>query len=62
MFLVLQGDSGGPLMIKDFKTNIWSVVGIVSHGVGCGSKDFPGVYTRVAAFIDWIEKKTKLKF
>lgn len=28
--------------------------GIVSYGTGCGFNELPGVYTRVAAHMDWI--------
>ena len=49
-------------MFKDFATNIWYQGGIVSFGKGCGEKNFPGVYTRVAAFTDWIADKTNLPF
>nr|AAN02510.1 serine protease [Dermatophagoides pteronyssinus] len=48
-----QGDSGGPLV--DVKNN--QVVGNVSWGYGCERKGYPGVYTRVGNFIDWIESK-----
>jgi trypsin len=51
-----QGDSGGPL-IQDNKLS-----GIVSWGgsdtQACGAPNFPGVYTRVANYIDWIESYT----
>jgi secreted trypsin-like serine protease len=49
-----QGDSGGPLFVPDGGSG-WIQVGIVSFGIGCGRRDFPGVYTRVVryrAFID----------
>lgn len=43
-----QGDSGGP-MVK--RTGAGYVqVGIVSWGVGCARKEFPGVYTQVSHF------------
>lgn len=44
-----QGDSGGPLIDKDAK-----LVGVVSWGVGCGRKDFPGVYARVSGLKGWL--------
>ena len=48
------GDSGGPLLItgEDWKDD--SVVAIVSWGRGCADANFPGVYTRVSYFYDWI--------
>lgn len=52
-----QGDSGGPLMLNDGK---WTQVGIVSWGIGCGKGQFPGVYTRVTSFMNWITKNLKI--
>lgn len=48
-----QGDSGGPLQIYPPNANHARVVGIVSFGISCGTQ-YPGVYTRVAYYIDWI--------
>lgn len=44
------GDSGGPIINRDGVQ-----VGIVSDGVGCARANYPGVYTRVSVFSDWIE-------
>ncbi|XP_047526263.1 CLIP domain-containing serine protease HP8-like [Pieris napi] len=51
-----NGDSGGPLMMKANYNDVNSYVqyGIVSHGpTQCGSS-FPGVYTDVREYVDWI--------
>ncbi|XP_034234435.1 serine protease persephone-like isoform X2 [Thrips palmi] len=50
------GDSGGPLQVP---TNVdpycqYRVVGLVSFGPPCGI-GLPGVYTRVATYVHWIE-------
>ncbi|XP_071444188.1 mite allergen Der f 3-like [Hetaerina americana] len=51
-----QGDSGGPLVVKG-KDNKHHIIGVISSGIGCGSKQYPGVYARVSSFIDWISSK-----
>ncbi len=51
-----QGDSGGPLMRVDEDTGIATVIGVTSWGKGCGRKDYPGVYTKVAHYSEWIEE------
>lgn len=50
-----QGDSGGPLQyFADKESGIATVLGIISVGFGCGTA-LPSLYTRVAAYLDWIE-------
>jgi len=49
-----QGDSGGPLMSPDPQTGLFYVIGIVSYGFRCAEPGFPGVYTKVTAFLDFI--------
>ncbi|XP_004483245.1 tissue-type plasminogen activator [Dasypus novemcinctus] len=53
-----QGDSGGPLVCM--KDNRMTLVGIISWGLGCGQKDIPGVYTKVANYLDWIQDNMRL--
>jgi len=47
-----QGDSGGPLVVRNAQKNDWWQIGIVSFGDICATK--PGVYARVANYLDWI--------
>ncbi|XP_038216248.1 trypsin, alkaline C-like [Zerene cesonia] len=42
------GDSGGPLFYKGV------VTGLVSFGYTCGNRYYPGVYTKISYYIDWI--------
>ncbi|XP_072841907.2 ovochymase-2 isoform X1 [Pogona vitticeps] len=48
------GDSGGPLVCPSEDSIYYTLNGIISWGLGCGRKGYPGVYTNVASFIDWI--------
>jgi secreted trypsin-like serine protease len=47
-----QGDSGGPLMVQTGTGP--EQVGIVSWGIGCAEAGYPGVFTRVAEFSEWL--------
>ena len=54
------GDSGGPLIVAEKGNDKgYTQVGIVSWGPQCGNPLFPGVYTRVSSFSDWIETNLK---
>jgi len=53
------GDSGGPLFHIDSSNRV-AQVGIVSFGTGCARSEFPGVYTRVRNYINWIESTSGL--
>lgn len=53
-----DGDSGGPLMHKA-EQNRWYLDGIVSFGNRCGLANWPGVYTRVRDYIEWIRNNLK---
>ena len=54
-----QGDSGGPLMniVKENGKSKYEWIGIVSFGVGCGLKGYPGAYTRTSCYIGTCLKK-----
>ncbi|KAK3916220.1 Elastase-1 [Frankliniella fusca] len=52
-----SGDSGGPLVQKSgWFGGKTTVIGVVSWGLAnCGSVPFPSVFTRVSAYISWID-------
>uniref|UniRef100_A0A646QIV3 Protease n=1 Tax=Hemiscolopendra marginata TaxID=943146 RepID=A0A646QIV3_9MYRI len=52
-----QGDSGSPLVVNH--NGHYSIIGIVSWGTHCAQKGFPGVYTRVSAYLSWIKNITR---
>jgi len=47
------GDGGSPLVCQA-KSGRWTVVGLVTWGVGCADQ-LPGVYVRVSQFREWID-------
>jgi trypsin len=49
-----QGDSGGPLVWRTSDGPV--LVGVVSFGTGCARRLKYGVYTRVSAYRDWIDR------
>ncbi|XP_045173935.2 mast cell tryptase-like [Mercenaria mercenaria] len=49
-----NGDSGSPLLCPTGPGGEYEVVGVVSAGKGCGTGVYPGIYTKVAYYAQWI--------
>jgi secreted trypsin-like serine protease len=41
-----------------FINGLWQLQGLTSYGQGCAQAGFPGIYTRVSAYISWIQNIT----
>ncbi|KAG5674238.1 hypothetical protein PVAND_004218 [Polypedilum vanderplanki] len=52
------GDSGGPLVCEVNGKKIQ--VGVVSSGYGCAVESYPGIYTNIAKYRNWIESYCRL--
>ncbi|MBN8703260.1 MAG: trypsin-like serine protease [Bacteroidetes bacterium] len=55
---VCWGDSGGPLFTDE--NGNWVLTGIVSWGNGCAATNYPGVYTNVSQFLNWIQNQMSI--
>ena len=53
-----HGDSGGGMICE--VRGRQSVLGLTSWGYGCGRVNRPGVYTKVANYLEWIAEKMTL--
>ena len=51
------GDSGGPLMVPE--DDHWLQIGVVSTGRGCARRPYPGIYTEVAHYDDFVTPYTQ---
>ncbi|KAG8196782.1 hypothetical protein JTE90_014514 [Oedothorax gibbosus] len=54
-----QGDSGGP-MVNKLKDHSYVQLGVVSFGYGCAQAGYPGVYTRLSKYTQWLYDNTDL--
>lgn len=50
-----QGDSGGPLVGTIGTTRV--LVGVTSFGNGCALNNYPGLWSRVSSYTDWIDQQ-----
>ena len=60
--MCFQGDSGGPFTLKTTSGQV-VVAGVTSWGIGnrvipC-FQNFPSVYARTSAYLDWIKTNTQ---
>jgi len=52
-----SGDSGGPLI--KIEENYKKVIGLISWGIECAKVGYPGVYTRLGPYLEWIVNTIK---
>ena len=50
-----SGDSGGPLQCQ-LTDKRWHQFGVISWGISCAKPGIPDVFTKVSAYINWIEE------
>ncbi len=47
------GDFGGPILY--WTGHYWEQVGIIGYNFHCGRAGFPGIYTRLSYYWEWME-------
>jgi secreted trypsin-like serine protease len=45
-------------MVYNSTSDTWNIAGVTSFGYGCAEPQYPGAYTRVSMFVDWINAHT----
>ena len=45
----------GPLTFNDGGGE--TLVGVVSWGIGCADKEYPGIYARITSVLPWIKRE-----
>lgn len=51
-----KGDGGAPIQIESAKFHcMYEIIGLTSVGKACGKVEEPGLYTKVAPYVPWIE-------
>ena len=56
-----QGDSGGPLVTKATGVDDgYSLIGMVSWGIGCAEPGLYGVYSEFSQYLAWVAQQFSL--